>query len=220
MTSSLVDSPWNTGQPTPHSAALQHAQQAARCLTSLPQSRHCIGASAVTRLVRVLELHRSPRGGQPFELKGPEAGPPERIAGTRFRSSATNNSLSAGETMIEPIRPKSIFNRSSDSAGLDSGLRVGVIARISLNGTCQANGPHRTRSSEGSIRYSVARRSHSGKPALSRSTGESASARRGDSAAATITTAINDANAERSMAAASHPSTFERKRDAVHTVAA
>ncbi|MCY1314167.1 hypothetical protein D9M70_647790 [compost metagenome] len=58
--------------------------------------------------------------------------------------SRTNCSLSRGEIMSDLPRPYSMRSRSSESAGLDSGLEVGVMLVISTAGMLHLNGPLRT----------------------------------------------------------------------------
>lgn len=119
-------------------------------------------------------------------------------------------SLSTGETMTTRHRPYSMRRRSRERAGLEMGLRVAVIDRISANGTRQRNGPLRTYRCDWSIRYSVARSSHTGSTAPTINTGEIASAACGELSTATATNEARDTTAEKIRIAPSHQSTFER----------
>ena len=67
--------------------------------------------------------------------------PQARKADRRASSSRRKASLSRGEIMIDRLCPYSIRNLSSESAGLESGFRVGVTVRISSSAICHRNGP-------------------------------------------------------------------------------
>jgi hypothetical protein len=129
--------------------------------------------------------------------------------GRRFCNSSRKRAFSSGEMMMAR-RPYSIRSRSSDNAGLDNGLCVGLTPRISRSGTCHVKGPDRTRSSASSSVYVVVLRSQSGNPTLRRSTGEKASAWSGDSFTPRATMAAIDPAPAVISTTTSHQSTFDR----------